>query len=151
MRQIACWMADDAFRTGAVEWIGRLRSKARAFVRRTPRADANDVQVRDLLGMWQIPDEYEAYVRMRYDAFLSYVPGPYPGCAMVIRSRTGRLLAPPLQSRDDRWCQLLTGPLDLCYVPGSHHNVLESPFVEHVAAAIERGMNAANRSRVSAG
>jgi thioesterase domain-containing protein len=146
VRQVAHWLIDDACRTSLWDWLGRLRSKARLVRTRRRGALPANVDMRDQLGMWHLPEQYERYLRARHEALRRYVPQAYPGRTVIIRSRTGRLLAPPVTARDDRWRHLVTGPLEVHIVPGSHHNLLAQPFLAHVARIVDSSLVAADQA-----
>ena len=146
-RQVFYWLGDDACRMSLGDWFRRIRSKASlARATRGRGTPLADVDIRDQLGMWLFPPEYEPYLRERYNAFRAYVPAGYPGRTAIIRSRTGRLLAPPVAARDNWLLQLLTGSVERHIVPGSHHNLLHQPFLPHVARIVDAALAAAEQS-----
>ena len=146
-RQVFYWLGDDAYRMSSTDWFRRVRSKASlARATRGRGAPVADVDIRDQLGMWLFPPEYEPYLRERYQAFRAYVPPAYPGRTAIIRSRTGRLFGPPVAARDAWLLQLLTGSVERHVVPGSHHNLFHQPFLSHVARIVDAALAAAEQS-----
>jgi thioesterase domain-containing protein/acyl carrier protein len=138
-RQMAYWVVDDALATRLQDWGPRLTSKTRSIARRLPfrrNGTSGGGDIRDDLGMWRFPERYRDLLLERYEAFRRHKPKPYGGRVSLVRSRTGRMLAPPSMVLDRAWASLVTGPFSVTYVRGSHMNVLAEPWVNELAAAV---------------
>ena len=79
-RNLPYWFIDDFLHAEHGEMIGRLRSKARVCwgtIRRTfggSRRQAESVDIRDVVGMWQAPEESRQRLQVEYAALENYTP-----------------------------------------------------------------------------
>ncbi len=64
-------------------------------------------------------------------AIIRYKSQPYNGSIAVMRTRHGRVMA--LGQRDLGWGSVTQGAPNIIDVPGSHLNMLYSPYVHTVA------------------
>ena len=147
-RNLARWVVDDGLPSGPGELAGRLRSKTRALTMRAVGRLTGETNVRqdvrDRLGMWHVADRSVPRLERDERTFLDYVPGPYRGRVIVYRPRTAPLLGH--QSDDDLgWTPFARGGVESRVVPGSHSTMLQAPLVAHLAAAIQRDLDATAR------
>lgn len=155
VRQAWYWLLDDALRARGRDWPLWLRSKYSALrwraKRRMGMAVSERLDVRDRLGMYQLPPEYNAYLEERVAAFRRYQPQPYGGPTLLVRSRSGSLFGPPASSLEADWRRLTTGDVSVVSLPCSHGTLLEPPYVRdlalHIQQAIDRAAPAVERDR----
>jgi amino acid adenylation domain-containing protein len=147
------WVVDDLLASPADLWLGRVKSKARLMAAtlkahlssgRDAAARAEVADVRDRLGMWRYPTEYRKALERRWEEFVRYEPGRFSGPALVLRSRTGRLLRPRRVTTG--WEPLVSGRIEQHMVRGSHDNILQEPRVCELARLVA---NAIERSHAS--
>jgi thioesterase domain-containing protein len=100
--------------------------------------------VRDLLGLWRVPERarrfLERYVRM----MVSYQPRPYAGTVTLLRARTRSLTY--TGDSDLGWSKLATG-VSVHSVPGAHDTILKEPRVRDLAAALSAQLERASLRR----
>jgi thioesterase domain-containing protein len=94
--------------------------------------------------MWRYPTEYRKALERRWEEFVRYEPGRFSGPALVLRSRTGRLLRPRRVTTG--WEPLVSGRIEQHMVRGSHDNILQEPRVCELARLVA---NAIERSHAS--
>jgi thioesterase domain-containing protein len=121
----------DTLKSRIPVWRGMLLS-------RFGKKPSNTVSDSLVLGqIWQANDR----------ASWSYIPKPYPGVVTDIRpARQYRVFNKP----DLKWDRLAQGGQDVIVVPVNPAMMLVEPFVEHLAAALRRSIDAAiTRSNAS--
>ena len=121
----------DTLKSRIPVWRGMLLS-------RFSKKPSNTVSDSLVLGqIWQANDR----------ASWSYIPKPYPGVVTDIRpARQYRVFNKP----DLKWDRLAQGGQDVIVVPVNPAMMLVEPFVEHLAAALRRSIDAAiTRSNAS--
>jgi amino acid adenylation domain-containing protein len=151
------WVVDDLLTTPAAMLYGRVKSKSRMMMA-TARARflggrdaamiAEEADVRDRLGMWKYPREYRRHLETRWAEFARYEPGRFSGRAIVIRSRTGRLMRPRRVLTG--WEPLITGGIQQHMLRGSHDNILREPQVRELARLVMAGIERSTTSADSA-
>jgi aspartate racemase len=140
-RNLPYWFIDDFLHAEHGEMIGRLRSKARVCwgtIRRTfggSRRQAESVDIRDVVGMWQAPEESRQRLQVEYAALENYTPKHYDGRLTLFRARARPLFR--VCGRDLGWSDLAT-TVDVTVVPGSHVTMLRDPYVRVVADQLKR-------------
>lgn len=114
----------DTLKSRIPVWRGMLLSR---FSKRT----SNTVSDSLVLGrIWQANDS----------ASWSYIPKPYPGVVTDIRpAKQYRVFSKP----DLKWDRLAQGGQEVIVLPVNPAMMLVEPFVEHLAAALRRSMDAA--------
>ena len=80
--------------------------------------------------------------QIQFQCYFSYRPQPYPGAALIFRHtrRPGNDTGDPLLG----WDNLLTGPVDVCDVPGDHAEIFQEPNVEVMARKLDEALRAAD-------
>jgi pimeloyl-ACP methyl ester carboxylesterase len=139
LRNVPLWIKDELFHMSAPEFRRRVRLRRSRFVRwlcerpgrlRMVPGVGREPDLREPLGVQQMPPGYAAFLEAGYRARAKYIPGPYPGRVVLIRGRTQPLTLP---SRHDLgWGGPLGGRLEVRVVPGGH-NLLLPPFAARVA------------------
>ncbi len=148
------WVVDDLLASPAAMWYGRVKSKSRMMLAvararfvgsREAAMIAEAANARDRLGLWRYPREYDRHLETRWQELARYEPGRFSGRAIVIRSRTGRLMRPRRELTG--WEPLITGGIEQHTIRGSHDNILREPRVRElanvVAVAIARSATSA--------
>ena len=82
----------------------------------------------------QMPEQMRKHTEPRKHVLLNYVPQVYPGRITVLRTH-----AQPILSSHDRrlgWGDLAGGGIDLKFVPGKHHTMLQQPYVRGAARCL---------------
>ena len=137
-RNVLWWMIDnEVFHAGAPEALRSLRSKARllgAHAAGQLRGGHVAADIRDVLGVWRLPDRRRRFLEIHHRALSAYVAKPYAGPMTLVRARTMPLFAPP--EHDLGWSRVAAGGLHTRVVAGAHDNILREPRVGHLAAAI---------------
>ena len=77
---------------------------------------------------------YQANLR----AMDRYVPGPYDGPALLL-SATEATPTPGVP-RHRGWEPWVRGGLDVRDVPGGHHQLMQAPYVQHVATLLREAL-----------
>jgi thioesterase domain-containing protein len=144
-RNIPYWLLDDALRADRREIVARLRAKMRLVWARLGglRGRRHPVRpdIRDVLGLWQVPDWRREWLEAHHRALQNYHPGRYPGPIVVVRARAGALLSSG--SPDLGWSQVAARGTEVHRVPGTHGNLLLEPFVGAVARELARCLDRA--------
>jgi surfactin family lipopeptide synthetase A len=131
VRNVPYWLMDDLLRSDREQLTGRVRSKIRLMKARADGlfggANARAADIRDVLGMWGLPDQYRRSLESWQQALDSYAPQAYPGRVTLFRARAGPLFRfyPP----DMGWGRVAAGGVDVRVVPGSHETMLTQPYV----------------------
>ena len=150
------WVVDDLMASPADLRYGRVKSKsrlaaaslkARLSTGRDAAKKAEVADVRDRLGMWRYPHEYRRHLQARWEEFARYEPGRFSGRALVLRSRTARLLRPRRVMTG--WEPLVTGGIEQHTVRGSHDNILQEPRVRELARLVADAIARSGSVRVS--
>lgn len=122
--------------------------KQRAYHRRmlstSPELDISQVELRDVLDdVAPIPQRHQRLIQVHIAAMVRYQPKPYRGRVTVFRTRRQPLLC----SHDPflGWRELAP-EVEVHLVQGSHHNLLEVPYVESLAHALSRYLASGPRS-----
>ena len=117
--------------------------KQRAYHRTMRSAVAPNVQVdlRDVLDdVAPVPQRHQRLIQVHIGAMIRYQPQNYAGRVTVFRTRRQPLLC----SHDPNlgWKELAS-QVDVRIVSGSHHNLLEAPFVESLARELRASLELA--------
>jgi amino acid adenylation domain-containing protein len=82
------------------------------------------------------PDSYQRLMEAHMQAILDYRAGTYRGCVKVLRVQRMPLFSQ--YDPDLGWGRLAHGGVEIEFVPGGHHNMLEPPYVFDLAAQLNR-------------
>ncbi len=150
------WMIDDFMEAGPGDITARLRSRARllrgrlatvAGLRWQPHREPD---IRDVLGMPSVPQEFSAFLEQHVRSLMAYVPRAYPGQVTIFRARTQPLFR--LREADLGWSRQATGGVDVNIVPGSHESILREPHVRVLGDRLRRSLDEAEtRARALVG
>src|SRR5262249_46664276 len=126
--------------------VGTAKAAARALARWAGRAGepSAGIDVESTFGVSEIPDWLERLIQAQYQAFKQYVPRPYPGKVILIRTR-----ARPLFGRRDPmlgWDLVASGGVEVHAVPGSHGNCFTRPFIGRLATILSTCLDQADRA-----
>lgn len=147
LENLPYWAADFL----ELDWMHRWRRlerevKQRAYHRSMRSAvarGASQLDLRDVLDdVAPLPLQHLQLIRVHIGAMMRYEPQPYAGRITVFRTRRQPLLCshdPYLGWRE------LTPTVDVRLVSGSHHNLLEAPFVESLARELQEALELAQR------
>jgi aspartate racemase len=150
-----CWfVVDDLMEADRREVGARLRSKATLLAGKLADVPGlgwmrpeRQTDVRDALGIPWVPKEFAALIEHHYWSYRAYQPRPYPGRVAVFRARTRPLLR--LSESDLGWSLMARGGVEVHTVRGSHSNMLREPNVRHLADAMRKAFDDAERALVS--
>ena len=115
----------------------QILSRVRRW-RRSARSGGEPVTAEDYFGeaeLAQLPPRHRAFVEAHFIAALAYRPQPYAGRVTLFRARAQALsrAADP----DKGWRALALGGVDIRDFPGSHHTLLDKPFVGELARVVQ--------------
>jgi amino acid adenylation domain-containing protein len=144
----ACWrwvvnacywpLDDDFFRTGVSDQLARVHSKAKAMREFSRQAigmkPSETVDVRDLLGLWNVPANAREYLERYVRMMDAYRATEYDGEITVLRART--LSLSYRGTADLGWRRLARSGVSLHIVPGAHDTILMQPRVRLLAAVL---------------
>ncbi len=145
VRNAAYWPLDDEFlRSGWAAQRARVRSKVKAIQSRRQAgsvASALDAgaDVRDLLGIWRVPDRARAFLERYVRMMGAYRPSPYPGAVTVFRART---LSLSFRGTADLGWGTLAASVVTHVVPGAHDTILQEPRVRELADRLAASLQA---------
>ena len=100
-----------------------------------------------VLACGDIRTSTRRHLQARWEEFARYEPGRFSGRALVLRSRTGRLLRPRRVMTG--WEPLVTGGIEQHTVRGSHDNILQEPRVRELARLVADAIARSGSVRVS--
>ena len=147
VKNAAYWPLDDEFfRSGWAAQRARVGAKIRALQARGARGSgmttalAGGADVRDLLGLWNVPARGRPFLERHVQMLVTYRPRQYPGTVTVFRARTLSLSF--RGTRDLGWRKLARGGIAVHPVPGSHDTILKEPRVRALAAALAASLDA---------
>jgi acyl transferase domain-containing protein/thioesterase domain-containing protein/acyl carrier protein len=143
------WLADDLRSTSAAANMNRLKRGGRLIARQVKAiaapfgARAHGPVITDHMDVAGLPDAIRRTYEANFEAFLKYSPKPYPG-HLVVFCATAQPLAAPLEP-DHGWSRFAQGGVTVVRVRGNHLNLIETPQVVELAAAMEQALSAAER------
>jgi thioesterase domain-containing protein len=141
------WLADDLRSTSAAANMNRLKRGGRLIARQlkalaTPFGGrAHGPMIADHMDVAGLPDAIRRTYEANFEAFVKYSPKPYPG-HLVVFCATAQPLAAPLEP-DHGWRRFAQGGVTVVRVRGNHLNLIETPQVVELAAAMEQALSAA--------
>jgi thioesterase domain-containing protein/acyl carrier protein len=146
MRNIPWWIRYDLIETPPAQMADRLRRKlshaasvTAQRLRRTPSSgDSRGFDLRDERGV-RVP--WGPHRSSHYAAVMAYRPRRYEGRVAVLKARARPLFGTP--EHDLGWSRMVSGPVDVSWIPGSHETFLREPHVREVARHIRLGIDAA--------
>jgi syringomycin synthetase protein SyrE len=127
--------------------LTKVRAAARAFFQRTGRSEERSprLDIQRTFGVREMPDWLERSIQAQYRAFRRYTPSPYPGRAILIRSRV-----PSLVGRRDPtlgWDRMASGGVEVHIVAGSHGTCFEEPLIGRLATVLSHCLDRAEADR----
>ncbi len=119
----------------------RLRRIVRAWGQRFGRrGELTPLEIiGDHVHVLEAPDYRRNLMEMHLKALLDYRTPPYDGRVTAFRVRRR-----PLFSRQDPnlgWGRVAAGGVDLRVIPGAHHNLMQPPYVNLLAAALRQAID----------
>jgi thioesterase domain-containing protein len=126
------WL-QDFVRLGRHKMLARLRRKLHASSAPGKAPRLSDLLDDDDLAL--IPEQHKRFIEAHYQAILAYRPRPYPGKVTLFRARAqalSRIAAP-----DKGWGQVALGGVAVREFSGSHHTLLDEPFVGQLARLLQ--------------
>src|SRR5262249_30355776 len=105
-------------------------------------ATGQHADIRDVLGVWRLPDRDRAFLETHSRALAQYEARSYEGPITLIRARTQRLSA--LLPRDLGWKRLAKRGLDIRIGTGTHDNMLVEPRVRQLADYVKDCLESAH-------
>jgi thioesterase domain-containing protein len=88
-----------------------------------------------LAAQGQIDDRFRKIYQAGYFTVRDYVPNPYPGRTLVVRSGFN---PQPVNEPEMGWSGLLVGQSEFHFVPGGHKRIFLEPNVELLASTLQR-------------
>jgi thioesterase domain-containing protein len=149
LRNIPNWVRDELGTSQVRPMLSRLRSKVGMYGKRIAgllggsRQEHLPPDVREVLDISRIPQDFGKQMQARYAALRSYVPQPYLGRVMLFRARSQPLLR--WQDRAMGWGELVLGGLAVKEVPGPHDRLLAEPHVQILASELRTALAHAER------
>ena len=147
LRNLPKWLYDDLLRSSPRSiWhrtLGRLRIRRtrRAKGRHTSNGPA-ELDIRDLLGVAQLPDSRHRFLQTHYRALLRHRPKPIDVRLTIFRTRTRPLFA---QHEHDLGWGRLVPDAKVCVIPGAHEGMLREPHVGVLAQMLGDSLHEATR------
>ena len=156
VRNLPAWLRDNLpGRYDAVLKRVGLRARAALATRWRRLAYGSDapqarVTLDEFLGNTsRIPERYRRVMNAHFRARQEYVPQVYRGRVTLFRAQALPLLRP--SDPELGWGQLAAGGVEVKVIAGAHHNFLEGPQVEDLAAqltvSLEQASSATHRDR----
>ncbi len=150
-KNLAWFVVDDLMEANRREIGARLRSKMTLLAGKLANVPGlgwmrpeRQTDVRDALGIPWVPQEYADLIEQHYWSYRAYQPRPYPGRVALFKARTRPLLR--LSEPDLGWSGTARGGVQVHTVPGSHSNMLRQPHVKHLADAMRKAFDDAERA-----
>jgi amino acid adenylation domain-containing protein len=121
--------------------LPHLRAKGRAawqaIVRRR-RAWQPELGVDRVLGDAAAPARLQELMRIHSQASHAYQPQGYPGRVTLYRVRALRFLGAAAPTAG--WSRLAGGGVEIKMIAGAHYNLLDTPYVESLAAQLRESL-----------
>jgi thioesterase domain-containing protein len=148
MRNIPWWIRYDLVETPPAQMADRLRRKlthaasvlAHRMGRTPSSGDSRGFDLRDERG---VPVPWGPHKSSHYAAVMAYRPRNYAGRVMVLKARARPLFGSP--EPDLGWSRMVSGPVAVSWIPGSHETMLREPYVREVARHIRLGIDTARK------
>jgi thioesterase domain-containing protein len=147
LQNLPYWAGDFMALDWKLKWRRLEREvKQRAYhraMRQELAPDAARVDLNDVLDdVAPVPLRHQRVIRVHIGAMMRYQPRPYAGTVTVFRTRRQPLVC----SHDPQlgWGEL-AARVEVRAVAGSHHNLLEEPYVESLARQLREALDLAAR------
>lgn len=137
IRNQVYWCIDDDFlKSGWTAQRTRVAQQARMLWHRVySRVSGEKADVRDRMGLWEMPPEVSPFIEQLSARLRAYRPRPYGGSITVISARTHSLFF--TTAKDLGWKTLALGGVTTRVVPGAHDTILREPRVSAFAAILD--------------
>ncbi|HZY44337.1 MAG TPA: hypothetical protein VFF70_06250, partial [Anaerolineae bacterium] len=119
--------------------FARVRRKTRLAARRLRGIEQPYPDIADIMDdISNISPAQRAFMAIQSQALQAYVPRSYPGRVAVFRTRAQSLVCSfdPLM----KWATLAGDRVDVRIVEGSHHNMLQEPYVRSLAVQLKNSL-----------
>jgi len=100
-------------------------------------------ELSDLIDLSEYPQGFLEIARTHWRALMTHAPRPYPGDAVLFRTRE-QALVPGATERG--WRSITKGRVEVVEVPGTHASFLEEPAVSELAAKLEARLRRAQEA-----
>jgi len=120
-----------------------LREKTNALLSRP--SESSGEAYAHLIDFNLFPQALWPIVRNHIQSILDYDPKAYSGHVTLIRTRTHCFRCS--FDRHYGWQELAHGGVDLHVIPGTHENMMDEPYVRHLALALTQALTSAVQPR----
>ncbi len=129
------WL-EQFLRLGPRGILARVRRKLRLAWWRLRKLNKDYIDISDLMDdISNISPEQREFMANQSRGLRAYQPQPYAGRVVAFRTRAQSLFC----SFDPQlgWSTLAAARVEACVVAGSHHNMLQEPYVRSLAAQLK--------------
>jgi amino acid adenylation domain-containing protein len=140
LRNLPWWLFDDVLHTPPRENFAAMRRYVRAMKNRH-RQGPDNCEPEALFDTSRLPDHYRDLMAANLRALHDYVPKPYSGRVTLFRARAQSFFCG--QGPDLGWGKIVTGGLDIKIIPGTHHSILNQPYVRVLAKQFKAALDQA--------
>ena len=144
---VACnlpaWVAHEAAHYEPRKFLVRAQGRlARIGKSLRGQGAAHEFDPRIFFGTASVPAAYRAFLARRYEALLTYRPGPYEGKVILLRAKAPTLF----RSRDFRmgWQAVAADGVEVHVIPGRHGDCLSTAHSSGLARLLARCVEGAS-------
>ena len=138
VRNARKWFTQDAMKSSSGDLLGRFSSRLRRLTRLLRIGPGRrEIDIRDHLGMWRFPDHQVPMLKLHHDVLGAYTPRPYGGRVALFVPDAMPLFGPWPQPERHGWDDLAEGGVSIQVVEGSHATMLQDPYAQELATAID--------------
>ena len=115
----------------------RMAARTNALAKKGDEKALVREQISQVFDFDNYPEDYKQYAESHWLALRQYRPKPFSGRATLFRTQRPRLLN---LNAEKVWAKLIPQGLEVRYVPGTHEQILEEPFVKCLAKELKESL-----------